>query len=51
MKQQLCLHMAKPGYEVLAEMPSPRFIKSHFPFSMLPSELLDIDCKVITEKN
>ncbi|KAL0101036.1 hypothetical protein PUN28_018711 [Cardiocondyla obscurior] len=45
-KQQLCLQIAKPGYEVLAKMPSPRFIKSHFPFSMLPG-ILDVGCKVI----
>jgi len=45
LKEQLCLEIAKPGYEVIAEMPSPRFIKSHFPFSMLPG-LLDVGCKV-----
>ncbi|KAL0101038.1 hypothetical protein PUN28_018711 [Cardiocondyla obscurior] len=27
-------------------MPSPRFIKSHFPFSMLPG-ILDVGCKVV----
>lgn len=45
-KQQLCRKIAKPGYEVIAKKPSPRFIKSHFPFSMLPG-LLDVGCKVI----
>ncbi|XP_077254649.1 sulfotransferase 1E1 isoform X1 [Temnothorax americanus] len=45
-KQELCLEIAKPGYEVIAKMPSPRFIKSHFPFSMLPG-LLDVGCKVV----
>lgn len=49
MKQQLCQDIAKPGYEVIDGIPSPRFIKSHFPFSMLPG-LLDVGCKVITLK-
>lgn len=46
-KEQLCREIAKPGYEVVALMPSPRFIKSHFPFSLLPG-ILDVGCKVIT---
>ncbi|XP_011175689.2 sulfotransferase 1C4 [Solenopsis invicta] len=46
MKQQLCQDIAKPGYEVIDGIPSPRFIKSHFPFSMLPG-LLDVGCKVV----
>lgn len=45
-KQQLCREIAKPGYEVIATIPSPRFIKTHFPFSMLPG-LLDVGCKVV----
>ncbi|KAG7208936.1 hypothetical protein KM043_015114 [Ampulex compressa] len=45
-KQQLCRNLGIPGYEVIAKMPSPRFIKSHFPFSLLPG-LLDTGCKVI----
>ncbi|KYN35407.1 Sulfotransferase 1C4 [Trachymyrmex septentrionalis] len=47
-KQQLCREIALPGYKVIAEMPShtPRFIKSHFPFSMLPG-LLDVGCKIV----
>lgn len=44
-KQQLCRDIAKPGYEVVASMPSPRFIKSHFPFSLMPG-ILDVGCKV-----
>ncbi|EFN66998.1 Sulfotransferase 1C4 [Camponotus floridanus] len=46
LKEQLCREIAKPGYEMVAAIPSPRFIKSHFPFSMLPG-LLDVDCKVV----
>ncbi|KAG5326364.1 ST1C4 Sulfotransferase, partial [Acromyrmex heyeri] len=45
-KQQLCREIALPGYKVVAEMPSPRFIKTHLPFSMLPG-LLDVGCKVV----
>jgi len=48
-KQQLCRKIAKPGYEIIDAIPSPRFIKSHFPFSMLPG-ILDIGCKVIEYK-
>lgn len=48
-KEQFCKEIAKPGYEVVASMPSPRFIKSHFPFSLLPG-ILDVGCKVITNK-
>ena len=44
-RQQLCLDVAKPGYEELEKMPSPRFIKSHFPFSLLPG-ILNTGCKV-----
>lgn len=46
MREQLCREIAKPGYEIVAAMTSPRFIKTHFPFSMLPSGLLDVGCKV-----
>lgn len=45
-RQQLCIEVAKPGYEVLAMASSPRFIKSHFPFSLLPN-IFDSGCKVI----
>ncbi|XP_020290948.1 sulfotransferase 1C4-like [Pseudomyrmex gracilis] len=45
-KQQLCREIAKPGYEVIAANPSPRFIKSHFPFSLLP-DIIDVGCKVV----
>ncbi|KAG5307594.1 ST1C4 Sulfotransferase, partial [Pseudoatta argentina] len=45
-KQELCREIALPGYKVVAELPSPRFIKTHLPFSMLPG-LLDVGCKVV----
>ncbi|XP_032675693.1 sulfotransferase 1C4-like [Odontomachus brunneus] len=45
-KEQLCRQIAKPGYEVVASMPSPRFIKSHFPFSLLPG-ILNVGCKIV----
>ncbi|XP_044584136.1 sulfotransferase 1E1-like [Cotesia glomerata] len=45
-KQELCKKIAIPGYEVLNAMPSPRFIKSHFPLSLLPG-ILDVGCKII----
>lgn len=47
-KEQLCREIAKPGYEIVAAIPAstPRFIKTHFPLSMLPG-ILDIGCKII----
>ncbi|CAG5088537.1 Similar to SULT1C4: Sulfotransferase 1C4 (Homo sapiens) [Cotesia congregata] len=45
-KQELCKKITIPGYEVLNGMPSPRFIKSHFPLSLLPG-ILDVGCKII----
>ena len=37
--------LLRPGYEVFAQMPPPRFIKTHFPLSLLPG-ILDSGCKV-----
>lgn len=44
-KKEFCRKIAEPGYEVLQNIPSPRFIKSHFPFSLLPG-ILNVGCKV-----
>ncbi|XP_033321872.1 sulfotransferase 1E1 [Megalopta genalis] len=45
-KEDFCRNIAKPGYERLEKMESPRFIKSHFPFSLLPG-ILDCGCKIV----
>lgn len=45
-KQDLCRKISIPGYEVLNKLPSPRFIKSHFPLSLLPG-ILDVGCKIV----
>jgi hypothetical protein len=45
-KLKLVEQISQPGYEVVNEMKSPRFIKTHFPFSLLPPNLLDVGCKV-----
>ncbi|KAF3424216.1 hypothetical protein E2986_01687 [Frieseomelitta varia] len=45
-KVELCKTLSEPGYEVLAKMPSKRFIKSHFPFSLLPN-VLKSGCKIV----
>lgn len=45
-KQQLCKEIARPGYQVLEALPSPRFIKTHFPLSLLPN-VLDSGCKIV----
>ncbi|KAJ9598676.1 hypothetical protein L9F63_010625, partial [Diploptera punctata] len=46
-KLNLIDKISRPGYQVLEEMKSARFIKTHFPFSLLPPDLLDVGCKVI----
>ncbi|KDR11875.1 sulfotransferase 1C4 [Zootermopsis nevadensis] len=46
-KLKLVEQISRPGYEVLNEMKSPRFIKTHLPFSLLPPNLLDVGCKVV----
>jgi hypothetical protein len=45
-KLDLVQQISRPGYEVVKEMKSPRFIKTHFPLSLLPPNLLDVGCKV-----
>jgi hypothetical protein len=42
----LVQQLSRPEYEVLNAMKSPRFIKTHFPLSLLPPNLLDVGCKV-----
>lgn len=41
--------ISRPGYEVLSEIPRAqrRFIKTHFPFSLLPPSVLENKCKVL----
>ncbi|XP_017146393.1 sulfotransferase 4A1 isoform X1 [Drosophila miranda] len=41
--------ISRPGYEVLSEVPSSqrRFIKTHFPFSLLPPSVLQNKCKIV----
>ena len=45
-KQKICRDIAKPGYQIVEAMDSPRFIKTHFPLSLLPG-ILDSGCKVL----
>ncbi|CAK9809497.1 Luciferin sulfotransferase [Anthophora plagiata] len=45
-KKELCKQIAEPGYEVIAKIPSKRFIKSHFPLSLLPG-ILESGCKIV----
>lgn len=44
--QKLLENIVAPGWKILNETPSPRFIKTHFPFSLLPKNLLEVGCKV-----
>jgi hypothetical protein len=45
-KLEIVKGLSQPGYEMLNEIKSPRFIKTHFPFSLLPPNLPDVGCKV-----
>ncbi|XP_014227316.1 estrogen sulfotransferase [Trichogramma pretiosum] len=45
-RQALVRAVTIPGYEVLDKMPGPRFIKSHFPFSLLPN-ILESGAKMV----
>lgn len=38
--------VSQPGTQVLESTPSPRFMKTHLPFSLLPPALLDT-CKAV----
>ncbi|CAK1545183.1 unnamed protein product [Leptosia nina] len=40
-KLELLRLVTKPGTELIADAPSPRFIKSHLPLSLLPPNILD----------
>ncbi|KAH8309314.1 hypothetical protein KR059_008039 [Drosophila kikkawai] len=41
--------ISRPGYEALSEVPhnQRRFIKTHFPFSLMPPSVMEKKCKVI----
>lgn len=43
---ELLKEISKPQYDAFTKLPSPRFIKSHLAFSLLPPSLLDT-CKVV----
>jgi len=45
-KLDVVQQISLPGYDVLNAMKSPRFIKTHFPISLLPPNLLDVGSKV-----
>ena len=45
-REKFCRDIAKPGYQIVEAIDSPRFIKSHFPLSLLPG-ILDSGCKVL----
>ncbi|KAL4719855.1 hypothetical protein ACJJTC_011243 [Scirpophaga incertulas] len=45
-EKQIIASMYRSSIDLIEEMPSPRFIKSHLPLSLLPPSLLDT-CKVV----
>lgn len=46
-KEKLVENMYVPGYEFLPRWQKQRFIKTHFPFSLLPPSIMDQQAKVI----
>ncbi|XP_011187511.2 luciferin sulfotransferase-like [Zeugodacus cucurbitae] len=48
-KQEFIENFSRPGYNSLAEWPcnKRRFIKTHFPFSLLPPSVMQNNCKLI----
>lgn len=39
--------MYAPGYEYMPHLPSPRVIKTHFPFSLMPSSVVRVQSRII----
>lgn len=46
--QQFIETISVPGYKLFSEIPNSqkRFVKSHFPFSLLPPSVMEQKCKV-----
>lgn len=45
-RMKMIEEISKPARITLQETEKRRFIKTHLPFSLLPSNLLEIGCKV-----
>lgn len=39
--------ISEPGYDLFNKMDNQRFIKTHFPFSLLPPSIMEQQCKLI----
>ncbi|XP_013198993.2 sulfotransferase 1C4-like [Amyelois transitella] len=50
-KYEIAKNLKKNGIEVANELPSPRFIKTHQPFSLLPPDLLEKTKVVYTARD
>lgn len=46
-KQQLIEDISMPAYEYLVHEQKQRFIKTHFPFSLMPPSVMEVGAKVI----
>ncbi|KAL1140692.1 hypothetical protein AAG570_000622 [Ranatra chinensis] len=46
-KQEMLRHITQPAYKILKDAPSPRFIKTHFPPSLLPRDIWQTGAKII----
>ncbi|XP_077296310.1 sulfotransferase 4 isoform X3 [Arctopsyche grandis] len=46
-KVKMVHHVSSPVWEILDKIKTPRFIKTHLPFSLLPPTILTSGCKVI----
>lgn len=46
-KIEILNELYTPGYEYIPKMASPRVIKTHFPFSLMPPSVMEVRAKVI----
>lgn len=46
-KQELVEKISTPCYETLPHLQRRRFIKTHFPFSLMPPSVMEMGCKVV----
>ncbi|XP_055914573.1 luciferin sulfotransferase [Eupeodes corollae] len=46
-KQEFIEVISQPGYEFLKNVTEQRFIKTHLPFSLMPTSVMEKKCKVI----
>lgn len=48
---ELLTKLRTPGYEWAEDLPSPRYIKTHLPFTLLPPDLLNTSKVIYVARN